>query len=57
MRTWYKTDVVDDEPEYVGANSDPFPHPDNLNGPGRIVSVDWGTRGEVEVTWLVEDWS
>lgn len=53
-RTWYPTDATDDEPEYVGAFSAPFPHPDNEFGPGRIVNEDWSERGVVEVTWLTE---
>jgi hypothetical protein len=48
-RTWYRTDVEDAEPEYLGMFSDPFPAED----PDRkIVKVDWSQRGWVEVTWL-----
>jgi hypothetical protein len=50
MRTWYPTDVDPDQPEYVGAFSDPFPDQGNQ---ARIVAVDWSTPGEVEITWLV----
>jgi hypothetical protein len=51
MRQWYDTDAGDGEtPEYVGAFSSPFPTP---NDGHQIVAVDWSTRGEVEVTWLI----
>lgn len=54
LRTVYKTDATDDEPEYVGTQSDPIPAPDQgVNAGWRIVGVDWSKRGEVEVTWLV----
>lgn len=49
MRSWYKTDVNPEDPEYGGAFSDPFPQ-----NPGwEIVGVDWSTAGWVEVTYLV----
>lgn len=51
MRTTYKTDATDDEPEYIGAFSDPFPDPGDRGA--LIVNVDWGVRGEVEVTYMV----
>jgi hypothetical protein len=50
-RTWYKTDVDDNEPEYVGAFSDPFPDPAMRDA--QIVAVDWSEPGWVEVTYLV----
>ena len=51
MRTWYPTDLNrDEDPEYVGAFSDPFPAEDETM---RIVAVDWSTPGEVQVTWLI----
>lgn len=50
LRSWYPTDVTDDDPEYVGALSCPFPAEDAAH---RIVAVDWSTPGEVMVTWLV----
>lgn len=50
MRTWYKTDATDDEPEYVGGFSNEFPTPTDER---QIVAVDWSKRGEVEVTWLL----
>lgn len=51
MRTWYKTDVEPGDEEYVGSFSGPIP--DNVVG--KIVAVDWSKRGEVEVTYVVED--
>lgn len=52
FRSWYPTDVSDDDPEYVGTFSERFPAP----RPGmEIVDVDWSVRGEVQVTWLVGD--
>lgn len=50
MRTWYTTDATDDEPDYLGAFSADFPAETPAR---RIVSVDWSTRGEVMVTWLI----
>lgn len=50
MRTWYRTDISKDDPEYVGAFSNPFPVEDSTR---RIIAVDWSKPGEVEVTWLV----
>jgi hypothetical protein len=50
MRSWYATDVAEDDPDYVGSFSDRFPAEDDTR---RIVAVDWSKRGEVEVTWLV----
>jgi hypothetical protein len=51
MRTWYPTDVRDDDPEYVGTVSGPFPDP-KRNG-AEIIAVDWSERGQVCVTYLV----
>jgi hypothetical protein len=53
MRTWHRTDVSDDDPEYVGAFSLPFPDP-ACSG-YQIVDVDWSKRGEVQVTYLIPD--
>lgn len=53
MRTWYRTDIDDNDTEYVGAFSDPFPA-EGRDG-RRIVDVDWATPGEVQVTWLIPD--
>lgn len=50
MRVWYRTDVDEEEPDYLGAFSRPFPAPDDSR---KIVDVDWSTRGEVQVTWLI----
>ncbi len=51
MRVWYRTDVSEEDSEYVGAFSDGFPAESDRK---RIVAVDWSQRGEVMVTWLVE---
>ncbi len=51
MRIWYTTDITAESPEYVGAFSAPFPAEDKQK---RIVAVNWTTRGEVEVTWLIK---
>lgn len=52
MRTDYKTDVHDDEPEYRGSFSATIP--DRAFQDGRkIVDVDWSERGWVTVTFLV----
>ena len=50
MRVAYRTDVSDDDPDYIGSFSEPFP--DQGNG-ATIVGVDWSVRGVVEVTFLV----
>ena len=52
MRTWYKTDVSDDDPEYVGNTSATIPARAFESG-YQIVAVDWSTHGEVEVTFLI----
>lgn len=52
MRTWYTTDVNQEDPEYVGSFSAPFPRP---NPERQIVDVDWSERGVVQVTWLVPE--
>lgn len=49
-RAWYPTDVTEEDAEYVGAFSAPFPAESAMR---RIVNVDWSTPGEVQVTWLV----
>lgn len=49
MRITYSTDARDDEPDYWGAFSAPFPKRDEA----QIVGVDWSTRGEVVVTYLI----
>lgn len=51
MRTVYPTDAADDDPAYIGAFSDLFPAE---NPSRRIVAVDWSTKGQVEVTWLLD---
>jgi hypothetical protein len=50
MRITYLTDATAEDPEYRGSMSTAFPaeHPQS-----RIVDVDWSTRGEVTVTWLI----
>lgn len=50
MRTWYKTDIENADPEYIGSFSLPFPAEKDGR---RIIAVDWSKRGEVEVTWLI----
>lgn len=50
FRTRYKTNVTDDDPEFEGNLSATFPAE---NPSRRIVSVDWSTPGEVEITWLI----
>lgn len=51
LRVTYKTDIDDNEPEYRGSWSDPFPKPGK---DGRqVVGVDWSVRGEVTVTFMV----
>jgi hypothetical protein len=55
MRTTYKTDVTESEPEYIGSFSALFPTPAERDV--EIVNVDWSVRGEVEVTYLIKaDW-
>ena len=49
MRTWYKTDVTEDDPTYKGSFSAPFP----AQMAAKIVHVDWSVRGEVEVTYVI----
>lgn len=46
----YANAVEDWHNQNVGTFSDPFPAPDANR---QIVAVDWSTRGEVEVTWLI----
>lgn len=50
QRTWYATDATPDDPDYIGAFSDPFPAEDATR---KIVDVDWSKPGEVMVTWLI----
>jgi hypothetical protein len=50
MRTWYKTDASDEDPEYVGAFSGEIPKPKDGE---EIVGVNWSERGWVEVTYLL----
>lgn len=52
-RTWYPTDVTDEDPDYVGAFSDPFPDPRHRTDGAQIVHVDWSKPGEVQVTYLI----
>jgi hypothetical protein len=52
QRTWYKTDVNDDDPDYVGSFSDPIPDPESHDSV--IVDVDWSERGLVQVTYLTQ---
>lgn len=52
MRTWYSTDVNDDEPEYIGTFSGIIPGRALEDG-RQIVHVDWSKKGEVEVTYLI----
>lgn len=50
MRVTYRTDYdPDNEPEYLGAYSEPFPAESDEQ---RIVAVDWSVPGLVTVTWL-----
>jgi len=51
MRTVYPTDAADDDPTYIGTFSDPFPAE---SASRRIVAVDWSTKGQVQVTWLID---
>jgi hypothetical protein len=51
MRTWYKTDTNDNDPEYIGAFSDSIP--DRAVEEQTIIDVDWSVTGEVQVTFLV----
>jgi hypothetical protein len=51
MRTWYKTDATDEEPEYGGVFSGSIPDRAFEDGT-KIVDVDWSVRGEVCVTYL-----
>lgn len=50
MRITYNTDANDDDPDYWGAFSSPFPKRDDL----QIVGVDWSKHGEVTVTYLID---
>ncbi len=52
MRILYATDAAEDDPLYIGTFSDPFPAE---GASRRIVAVDWSTRGQVEVTWLISE--
>jgi hypothetical protein len=57
MRTWYRTDVRDDEPDFIGRFTEPFPAETSDR---RIVSVVWvdgpaRRSAEVEVTWLITE--
>lgn len=52
MRVAYRTDIIEDEPEYIGSQSTSIPARAIQNG-RQIVDVDWSKRGEVEVTYLV----
>jgi hypothetical protein len=52
MRAVYPTDASDDDLTYIGAFSDLFPSEEATR---RIVAVDWSTRGQVEVTWLISE--
>jgi hypothetical protein len=50
MRTILKTDRnVDEDPEYMGAFSDPFVVQDGTE----VVAVDWSVPGEVAITLLI----
>ena len=54
LRTWYPTDVTDEDPEYVGTSAGPIPTPGKgVNAGWEIVAVDWSERGQVQVTWLL----
>ena len=50
MRTWYKTDVTEDDPTYEGSFSAPFP----AQMAAKIVGVNWSVRGGVEITYVIE---
>jgi hypothetical protein len=54
-RTSYPTDVSDQDPEYWGAFSVPFPDPRHRTDGAQIVGVDWSVRGEVTVTYLIPE--
>ena len=54
VRVTYKTDIREDEPEYIGSFSSSFPDPASRGA--QIVNVDWSVRGEVEVTYLERTW-
>ena len=51
MRGYYRTDATSAEPEYEGMVSDTIPGTALVGR--QIVGVDWTTRGEVMVTWLL----
>lgn len=51
VRTWYRTDVDTNDPEYVGTRSAPIP----ASVTDEIVAVDWSVPGEVQVTYLVPE--
>ena len=52
MRISYHTDISEDDTEYWGAFSEPFPAEESPSR--RIIGVDWSNRGEVIVTWLID---
>ena len=54
-RAVYRTDANDDDPAYMGAFSDWFPAEESRMEIRRIVAVDWSTKGQVEVTWLINE--
>lgn len=50
MRLVLDTDrIPDEDPEYIGAFSDPFV----IGEPQEVVAVDWSVPGEVTVTLLI----
>lgn len=53
MRTIYRTDATEEEPDYYGAFSDTIPASAFRGGEKDIVHVDWSHRGWVEVTFLI----
>lgn len=50
MRTIYRTDATEEEPDYLGSFSDTIPA--SALDQGEVVNVDWSHRGWVEVTFL-----
>jgi len=51
MRTIYRTDAIEEEPDYLGSFSDTIPA-SAFSASTQIVNVDWSRRGWVEVTFL-----
>lgn len=50
MRTWYKTEAAEHEGEGIFSAS----IPDAAFNNSTILDVNWSTRGEVQVTFLME---